>query len=142
MSVEKVELAQVRKNKARYIDFLYVNLGRFKDDKESISKCFDYLLKPSGGGTCYEFTENSELLGLVVILDTHMSGFLPEHFLVYICVDKSAQGKGIGTQILDRVQSDLPGEICLHVEPDNPALNLYKRKGFTNKYLEMRFLRG
>jgi ribosomal-protein-alanine N-acetyltransferase len=30
------------------------------------------------------------------------------------------------------------GNIALHVEPDNPAKNLYERMGFTNKYLEMR----
>jgi ribosomal protein S18 acetylase RimI-like enzyme len=30
------------------------------------------------------------------------------------------------------------GDIALHVEPDNPARQLYEKYGFTNKYLEMR----
>ncbi|MGN6476242.1 MAG: hypothetical protein ACTHKV_03375 [Flavipsychrobacter sp.] len=30
------------------------------------------------------------------------------------------------------------GDIALHVEPDNPARQLYEQLGFTNKYLEMR----
>ena len=30
------------------------------------------------------------------------------------------------------------GNIALHVEPDNPAIKLYEKLGFTNKYLEMR----
>jgi ribosomal protein S18 acetylase RimI-like enzyme len=141
MSIKQIEISQVSRNSALYIDFLYQNLGRFRDDKDSITKCFDYLTSNQGGGYCFEYRE-AELKGLVVLLNTHMSGFLPEHFLVYICVHESAQGQGIGSKLLEKVQEDLPGEICLHVEPDNPALNLYKRKGFTNKYLEMRFLRG
>lgn len=78
-------------------------------------------------------------MGLVVILNTKMKKFLPGNFLVYIVVDEAFRGQGIGSALLDHVQSNLKGSICLHVEPDNPALGLYKRKGFTNKYLEMRY---
>ncbi len=33
------------------------------------------------------------------------------------------------------------GNIALHVEPDNPARYLYEKLGFTNKYLEMRYVK-
>ncbi|MDN3709622.1 hypothetical protein QW060_21910 [Myroides ceti] len=33
------------------------------------------------------------------------------------------------------------GNIALHVEPDNPARKLYEKLGFTNKYLEMRYIK-
>jgi ribosomal protein S18 acetylase RimI-like enzyme len=34
------------------------------------------------------------------------------------------------------------GNIALHVEPDNPAAHLYRKLGFTSKYLEMRLLKA
>jgi len=34
------------------------------------------------------------------------------------------------------------GDIKMHVEKSNPAINLYKKLGFKNEYLEMRLLRG
>jgi ribosomal protein S18 acetylase RimI-like enzyme len=34
------------------------------------------------------------------------------------------------------------GSIALHVEHENPALHLYKKVGFTNKYLEMRYTKN
>jgi ribosomal protein S18 acetylase RimI-like enzyme len=70
-----------------------------------------------------------------------MQGFLPQHFLVYIAVDPEARGQGVGKKLLDFVKMNLSGDICLHVEADNPARRLYEREGFTNKYLEMRFHR-
>lgn len=68
-----------------------------------------------------------------------MKKFVPENFLVYIAVSEQARGRGIGGQLIDRVQEELNSSICLHVEHDNPAANLYKRKNFTNKYLEFRY---
>ncbi len=124
-----------------YVDFLHAHLDRFRDDKKSINCCFDYLLRPEGGGVLFEArdTESKELLGMTVILKTHMSGFLPENFLVYIAVQEKTRGQGVGSKIMKTVQQELQGEICLHVEKDNPARSLYERCGFTNKYDEMRF---
>jgi len=34
------------------------------------------------------------------------------------------------------------GSIALHVEPNNPAKGLYEKLGFTNKYLEMRYIKN
>lgn len=130
----------IKNNLKYYGDFLYEHLGDFRDDLDSIKECFEYLLKDTGGGGLYEAQdEQDNCLGIVVILKTHMNKFLPSNFLVYIAVTKETRGKGVGGMLLDYIQNDLKGSICLHVEPDNPAINLYKRKGFTNKYLEMRY---
>lgn len=131
----------VSQNKSAYIDFIHNSLGRFTDTKESIAKCIEYYLKDSGGGYVFEVNseENNKIIGLTIILKTHMDHFLPENFLVYIAVSEDARGKGIGGKIIDFAKEHISGGICLHVEPDNPALNLYKRKNFTNKYLEFRY---
>ncbi|MDI6402772.1 GNAT family N-acetyltransferase, partial [Balneolaceae bacterium ANBcel3] len=68
-----------------------------------------------------------------------MSGFVPDNLLVYIAVDASTRGRGIGKSLMENAIEMADGDVALHVEPDNPAKRLYERIGFTNKYLEMRF---
>ncbi|UZD24605.1 GNAT family N-acetyltransferase [Algoriphagus halophytocola] len=121
-------------------DFLFEHLGKYGDPKEDIMKCLDYALDQSlhAGGFVVMARENGKLLGALVMNKTGMSGYIPENILVYIAVDASQRGKGIGGKIMEMAIKMANGSIALHVEPDNPAKNLYERIGFTNKYLEMR----
>ena len=139
LNYKKLTKEDVKQHKEEFIEFLFQHLDQFGDDKESITKCFDYILEdPRGGSVFIAYTAN-ELAGLTSILHTGMQGFAPENFLVYIAVDKKFRGNGIGKKLIDMAKGKLDGGICLHVEPDNPAKRLYEREGFTNKYLEMRF---
>ncbi|MDZ7845572.1 MAG: GNAT family N-acetyltransferase [Owenweeksia sp.] len=83
--------------------------------------------------------EGADIKGIVVINDTHMNGYIPDHILVYIAVHSSTRGEGFGRQLMEKVLGACKGDVALHVEPDNPAKYLYENVGFTNKYLEMRF---
>jgi ribosomal protein S18 acetylase RimI-like enzyme len=67
-----------------------------------------------------------------------MEGYIPENILVYIATHRDSRGKGIGTLLMQKVLELTQGSIALHVEPENPAVQLYRKFGFTNKYLEMR----
>jgi ribosomal protein S18 acetylase RimI-like enzyme len=71
-----------------------------------------------------------------------MKDYIPENILVYIAVDNSQRGKGYGKNLMQKAIDYTSGSIALHVEPDNPAFHLYKKLGFTNKYLEMRLTRN
>lgn len=126
--------------KKEIADFLFVHLGKYGDPKEDIMKCLDYALDQSlhAGGFVVMARENGKLLGALVMNKTGMSSYIPENILVYIAVDASQRGKGIGGKIMDMAIKMANGSIALHVEPDNPAKKLYERIGFTNKYLEMR----
>ncbi|MCO4755415.1 MAG: GNAT family N-acetyltransferase [Bacteriovoracaceae bacterium] len=135
--LEAEELTQTRIQEL--IQFLYNNLDQFGDDLKSIEKCFEYLTTPNQGGTVFIAEKDSQLAGVTTILNTRMSLFIPENFLVYIAVSSDFRGHGIGKKILDKAKSELNGAIALHVEPENPAKRLYEREGFTNKYLEMRY---
>ena len=106
---------------------------------ESIKACLQYLADPDKGGSFFAALDGDKIAGGTAILKTHMSLFLPENFLVYIAVDPSYRGQGIGKKVLDFAKQELRGGIALHVEPENPAKRLYEREGFTNKYLEMRY---
>lgn len=121
-------------------DFLFVHLGQYGDPKDDILKCLDYALdkNSNAGGFVVLAREEDQLLGVLIMNKTGMSGYIPENILVYIAVDASQRGKGIGGKIMDKAIKMAEGSIALHVEAENPAKKLYERIGFTNKYLEMR----
>ncbi|MBB6328579.1 GNAT superfamily N-acetyltransferase [Algoriphagus iocasae] len=121
-------------------DFLFHHLGKYGDPKEDIMKCLDYALDQGlhAGGFVVLAREKGKIVGTLVMNKTGMSGYIPENILVYIAVDESQRGKGIGMKIMETAIKMANGAVALHVEPDNPAKKLYERLGFTNKYLEMR----
>ena len=121
--------------------FLEEHLGIYRDKKSAILKAIDYALSSSvgqGGFVLLAFIDTS-LVGAVVVNRTGMVEYIPEFILVYIAVDESQRGLGIGKSLVERTQKEAGGTIALHVEYDNPAMRLYERLGFTSKYAEMRF---
>jgi [ribosomal protein S18]-alanine N-acetyltransferase len=126
--------------KKEIADFLFSHLDKYGDPHADIMKCLDYALAQSldKGGFVVLARENEQLLGAVVVNKTGMSGYIPENILVYIAVDQTQRGKGIGKKLMKATIESATGDVALHVEPDNPAKKLYEDLGFTNKYLEMR----
>lgn len=124
----------------QYTNFLFQHLEQYGDAKEDIAKALAYALgqdnKP--GGVILIAKEEARIVGMTVVLNTLMEGFIPEHILVYIATDQSLRGKGIGGQLIDYLKTALTGSIALHVDFNNPAQHLYERKGFEKKYIEMR----
>lgn len=119
-------------------EFLFQHLEEYGDEKKDILKCLDYVFNPDRGGDVFLSLHNEEIIGAVVINHTGMEGYIPENILVYIAVHKDHRGKGVGKIIMQNAIENVSGSIALHVEPDNPAIHLYKKLGFTNKYFEMR----
>ncbi|ERM81729.1 GNAT family acetyltransferase [Rhodonellum psychrophilum GCM71 = DSM 17998] len=126
--------------KKEIADFLFVHLEQYGDPHEDIMKCLDYALDQAvdKGGFVVFAREEDHVVGAVIVNRTGMSGYIPENILVYIAVDGSQRGKGVGKKLMQTAIDLANGDIALHVEPDNPARKLYENLGFTNKYLEMR----
>ncbi|MDN3667958.1 GNAT family N-acetyltransferase [Echinicola jeungdonensis] len=126
--------------KKEIADFLYEHLDQYGDPHEHIMNCLDYALGKSEekGGFTVAGREDGVIVGAVIINKTGMSGYIPENILVYIAVDGSQRGKGVGRKLMNKAIDMAEGDVALHVEPDNPARFLYEKLGFTNKYLEMR----
>lgn len=126
--------------KEQVVDFLFNHLDQYGDAREDIHKAIQYALKEtaSHGGFVIAGELEGNTVGAVVINRTGMEGYIPENILVYIAVDGSQRGKGIGKTLMQKAIDLSQGDIALHVEPDNPARHLYEKLGFTNKYLEMR----
>ncbi len=126
--------------KSEIIEFLSRHLDEFGDDREAIGKAIDYAMKDriSPGGFVLLSREGREITGAVVINQTGMESYIPENILVYIAVHREHRGKGLGKKLMQQAIDLSKGDIALHVEPNNPALYLYEKLGFENKYLEMR----
>ncbi len=128
--------AELDDSVAVIVDFLFSRLENFGDSKVDIGKCLQYVFDRGGSITIGRL--NSQIAGIVVVNETGMSGFIPENFLVYVAVEQSLRGQGIGRQLMQYVIDNTKGSIALHVEPENTARKLYEKLGFTYKYLEMR----
>lgn len=128
-------------SRATFIDFLFTQLGKFGDPKADINTCLDYAFstEKSEGGFALAGFLDGKLVGAVIMNKTGMHGYIPDWILVYIAVDASKRGQGIGKQLIEEVYKLCDGKIKLHVEYDNPAKRLYERMGFTSKYAEMRY---
>lgn len=122
--------------KQNFTAFLHTHLDRFGDSAKAISTCIDYVFNL--GGFIQTGEIDGALVSVAVINETGMKGYIPEYILVYIATDSKKRGKGLGSKMLQEIINTCDGDIAMHVEPDNPAIKLYRRFGFTNKYLEMR----
>jgi Acetyltransferases len=123
----------------RIADFLFKHLDEYGDPREDIMACLNFVFNGGGGFIAVGHSQENQIMGAVVINRTGMSGYIPENILVYIAVDASFRGQGLGKSLMERALAETSGGVALHVEPDNPARHLYERLGFTSKYLEMRY---
>lgn len=133
-----------RNKKEEIINFLYENLEEFRDPKDDIEKCIDYALGKDGGygGLIITAEKHDKIIGCVVTNETGMKDYIPENILVYIATHKKHRGKGVAKELMHKIIDNTRGNIALHVEPDNPAIFLYRNLGFTYKYIEMRLIKS
>lgn len=145
MEIYKINKEEDFKNQGltreKFVDFLFVHLDEFGDPKSAINKCLDYAFGIDGrpGGFALAAMNDGEIVGALISNKTGMGEYIPENILVYVAVDSSKRGMGIGKKICQKCIEEADGDVCLHVEYDNPAKRLYERIGFTTKYAEMRY---
>lgn len=123
--------------------FLHEKMQPYNDQPGEITRGIDFALALNGGlGGFVMLAHHGEALaGVLVMLRTGMSGFIPENILLYVGVDPNLRGQGIGKRLIEASVAECEGSVKLHVEYDNPAKHLYERLGFTSKYAEMRLER-
>lgn len=138
--IDNEESDSVPFSREEIADFLFEHLDQYGDAREHILSSIAYAYGEEEGqdGFVHLAYEEDEIVGAVIINDTNMGGYIPEHILVYIAVHGDYRGRGVGSRMMERVIDRTEGDIALHVEPDNPARHLYDKYNFTNKYLEMR----
>ena len=125
------------------VRFFHENLKPYEDTVEDIERGLDYAFssQPGKGGFVLLAEQDRRLLGALVMLRTGMEGYIPPNLLLFIAVMKQCRSQGIGRKLCERAMAECVGDVCLHVEYDNPAKRLYERLGFDAKYAEMRLKR-
>lgn len=81
-------------------------------------------------------------MGILAMLPTGMSGYIPENLLLYLAVDPRCRGLGIGGILVEEALVHVRGDVKLHLEKGNPARSLYERLGFRAKYEDYRLVRN
>ncbi len=124
-------------------DFLFEHLDEFGDARNDIMQAIKFSLKEieSFGGFVLAHYIDGRIVCAVVVNRTGMKGYIPENILVYIATHADCRGKGVGKQMMLKAMETAEGNVALHVEANNPARFLYEKVGFTNPYLEMRYIK-
>ena len=127
----------------RITNFLYANLGEFKDKKSAIRKSIMYAAKemPGLGGFVFVMEEKGEVLGAVVVNRTGMNEYLSENILVYLAVKEGFRQKGIAKKLINHTVRYCKGDIATHVSIDDPVKKLFEKQGFKSRNIEMRLER-
>lgn len=130
-------------SRAALVDFFHETMAPWNDTRADVGAALDYLFSDAEGkgGFLTLASEDDRLLGAVAMLSTGMSGYVPDHILLFVSVHPEARGRGLGGRLIQRALDRCPGDVKLHVEYENPAKRLYERLGFTTKYAEMRWKR-
>jgi len=135
------ELKEIFSGIHEFAETMHAMLIPFEDSVSEIVAGVEYSMDQSGyrGGFILAATEDDEVHGALVMLNTNMKGYVPENLLLYVAVDSAMRGKRIGSKLLKKAIELCEGDIKLHVEHDNPARSLYQRMGFLSKYADMRY---
>lgn len=68
--------------------------------------------EPGRNGFVLLAHNKGEILGAVIINDTNMAGYIPEHILVYIAVHNKARGQESVKLLMEKVIDQTHGDIA------------------------------
>lgn len=127
--------------RSQLVEYFHATMKPYEDRPGDILRALEYAFSPERGGFLMLARLDGTLAGALLMLETGMSGYVPENILLFVAVTPSLRGKGVGRRLIEHSIEHCSGNIKLHVEYDNPARRLYERIGFTTKYAEMRLAR-
>ena len=123
------------------VHFLNQNMRPYQDEFRDIQRGLEYAFsrEPGKGGFVLLAESYGMPVGVLVMLNTGMGGYVPENLLLFVSVHETSRNAGIGSALVCHALKLCKGDIKLHVEYHNPAKRLYEKLGFTSKYAEMRY---
>ncbi|MCB0588350.1 MAG: GNAT family N-acetyltransferase [Phaeodactylibacter sp.] len=110
-------------------------------NRQSVQEAVEYAikLKPSFGGFILAVEKERQLIGVIVANRTGMESYNPKNIFVFVTLHRDyQQDKSLIQTLIQRAIRYADGDIAMHVEPNNPALDLYQELGFKAQYLELR----
>jgi hypothetical protein len=67
-----------------------------------------------------------------------MEGYVPNNIFPFVTQHRELKQEDEMLSLLRKAVSMADGDVALHVKPDNPTMELFKKIGFQNQYLELR----
>lgn len=130
--------------RSHLVSLFHEKMKPFHDTETDVGRALDYafVAGKGQGGFLVLATQETRVVGALLMLNTGMGGYIPHHVLLFVFVDPAMRGQGLGRRIIELALTKCEGDVKLHVEHDNPAKRLYERLGFTTKYAEMRYQRA
>lgn len=110
-------------------------------DRQQVRDAIEYAIKhkPSFGGFVLTVLQDRQIIATVVVNRTGMEGYNAKNLFVYVTFHKDyCNDEAMIHEVMRSAIKHADGEIALHIEHDNPALQLYKKLGFREQYLELR----
>lgn len=123
------------------MEFLRTQMSPFDDPIDQIRSALDFALSsvPYGKGFLMLAFADRMLVGVVVSIHNNTRGFNPENVFVYICVHQDYRNMGLGSRLVREAVRWADGDVKIHVPKENPAVDFYRKLGFRDDYLEMRY---
>ncbi|HLU87334.1 MAG TPA: GNAT family N-acetyltransferase [Taishania sp.] len=130
--------------KYKIVDFLSKHLDGLESNKENIRGAIEYSTKEklSFGGLVIVKKVHDEIVGVSIVNQTGMQGYMAENVLVYIAVSKKFRNKGIAKMMVEQVLRHAKGDVALHLKGDSSLAPLCEKFGFKNSIVEMRLVRN
>lgn len=130
--------------KYKIVDFLSEHLDGLESNKENIRGAIEYSTKEklSFGGLVIVKKVHDEIVGVSIVNQTGMQGYMAENVLVYIAVSKKFRNKGIAKMMVEQVLRHAKGDVALHLKGDSSLAPLCEKFGFKNSIVEMRLVRN
>lgn len=128
-------------DKHKIIQFLYEHQDEPIIEKRDIASAIEYAVKerPSFGGFVLTTTKDDEIVAAIVVNKTGMSGYGPEHILVYFATDRDSANSAVNKKLLDKTIFLTQGDIAFLVTPNAPSKAIFEKLGYQTKLLEMRY---
>ena len=112
--------------------------------KRGIEEAIEYAIKskPSFGGFILVARQGKEIVAAIVANRTGMEGYEPNNIFAFVTQHRELKQEEEMLSLLRKAVSMADGDVALHVKPDNPKMELFKKIGFQNQYLELRLCKN
>jgi threonine synthase len=133
MDIEEVEAEEVDVDMV--VDCLHNWLEDYRDSKEEIKEA---VLDARKTGHILFARQNDEVIAIALVVNLKFNHFIPQYHLGYIAAKNGQEGKGIATELLNKVIDLTDGKFSLHVESGNErAIAVYEKMGLKKSYVRM-----
>lgn len=129
--------------KHKIVDFLLEFLEGMESNKEYIRKAIEYSTKEqlSFGGFTLVHKSHGEIVGVAIVNQTGMGGYMADNVLVYIAVSEKFRNKGVAKNMIGQVLRHAKGDVALHLKGDSSLAPICEKFGFKKSVVEMRLER-